>query len=62
MATVRETKTIDTDPLAMWRIISDMMRYAEWMVLPAGKITKVTVIKDAGVLTGSAIANGSAIG
>lgn len=54
MALVVETKTIDAAQETMWRILSDIPRYAEWQVIPAGEVANSIVIRDAGVLTGSA--------
>jgi uncharacterized protein YndB with AHSA1/START domain len=53
MASVRITQTIDTDPQTLWTIFTDMPNYAEWLVVPSGKVTKSTFTRDAGVLTGS---------
>ncbi|MBN1287112.1 MAG: SRPBCC family protein [Anaerolineae bacterium] len=54
MASVVETKKIDIDQETLWRLLCDIPRYAEWQVVPAGKVTQSTVTRDAGVLKGSA--------
>jgi hypothetical protein len=54
MPSAYQTRLIEADPQAMWNIISDLIRYADWLVLPSGKVTKVEVTRDAGVLTRSA--------
>ncbi len=54
MASIIVTQSINTDQQSLWRILSDMSRCPEWMVLPQGRVTGATVIRDAGVLTGTA--------
>ncbi len=53
MASVTETRTIDADQHTLWRCMADIPRYAEWQVLPSGKVVKAALTRDAGVLTGS---------
>ena len=53
MPAVYQTRQMETDIQTLWKIISDLTGYKEWQVLPAGRVTDVKVIQDAGALTRS---------
>jgi hypothetical protein len=54
MPSVQETRKIDIEPMALWRLMTDIPTYAEWQVMPEGKVVESKLIRDASVLTGSA--------
>ena len=53
MPVVFHTRLVDTDTHTLWKILSDLAGYKDWLVLPAGRVTGVRITADAGVLTRS---------
>ncbi|MCZ7545080.1 MAG: SRPBCC family protein [Anaerolineae bacterium] len=53
MPAVHQTRRMDTDQPTMWKIISDLVGYKEWLVLPSGRVVEARITQDAGVLTRS---------